>query len=104
MVRRLAFKIQHDAFQKKHPDIAQSQQERITKLIEQCEAVKKKEYATITEKILTRTFKGTEYQVVQRLDGKFEFKGQLYDSLSPIAREITGTNWSGPAFFGLKKK
>ena len=29
-------------------------------------------------------------------------RGRLYPSLSMIAREITGTRWSGPLFFGLK--
>jgi hypothetical protein len=27
-----------------------------------------------------------------------------WNSLSEVARAITGTRWSGPAFFGLKKK
>ena len=27
-----------------------------------------------------------------------------YGSLSEVARAITGTRWSGPAFFGLKRK
>jgi hypothetical protein len=27
-----------------------------------------------------------------------------YGSLSEVARAITGTRWSGPAFFGLKKR
>ena len=30
------------------------------------------------------------------------FEGRLYDSLSKIAREITGAHWSGPRFFGLR--
>ena len=30
------------------------------------------------------------------------FEGRHYDSLSKIAREITGAHWSGPRFFGLK--
>jgi hypothetical protein len=30
------------------------------------------------------------------------FEGRRYDSLSKIAREITGAHWSGPRFFGLK--
>ncbi len=33
----------------------------------------------------------------------YEYRGVNYKSLSGIAREITGTRWSGPAFFGLKK-
>lgn len=30
------------------------------------------------------------------------FEGRHYDSLSKIAREITGAHWSGPRFFGLR--
>lgn len=33
----------------------------------------------------------------------YEYKGSRYDSLSEIARQITGTRWSGPLFFGLKQ-
>lgn len=36
------------------------------------------------------------------LDQGFEFEGQLYSSLTPIARQITGAAWSGPRFFGFK--
>ena len=32
----------------------------------------------------------------------YEYRGTRYDSLSEIARLITGTRWSGPLFFGLK--
>ena len=35
-------------------------------------------------------------------DGQYDFQGRMYPSLSMIAREITGTRWSGPLFFGLK--
>ena len=31
----------------------------------------------------------------------FRFDGKDYRSLSSIAKRITGTNWSGPRFFGL---
>jgi Protein of unknown function (DUF2924) len=34
----------------------------------------------------------------------YEYKGARYESLSEIARLITGTRWSGPLFFGLKSK
>ncbi len=33
----------------------------------------------------------------------FDYRGARYASLSRIAREITGTRWSGPLFFGLRK-
>jgi hypothetical protein len=38
------------------------------------------------------------------LDAGYEYEGQTYRSLSEIARTITGTKWSGPAFFGLKRR
>ena len=34
----------------------------------------------------------------------FLFEDHHFGSLSHVAREITGTNWSGPRFFGLKKR
>jgi hypothetical protein len=38
------------------------------------------------------------------LDESFEYAGENYRSLTEIAKAITGTKWSGPAFFGLKKR
>ena len=38
------------------------------------------------------------------LDTGYEYDGTIYRSLSEIARAITGTQWSGPAFFGLKRR
>jgi hypothetical protein len=35
-------------------------------------------------------------------DGLCEHDGKRYKSLSVAAKAITGTHWSGPAFFGLK--
>jgi hypothetical protein len=41
---------------------------------------------------------------VEVLDQGFEFDGERYASLSQIARTITGTQWSGPRFFGLTQR
>jgi len=38
------------------------------------------------------------------LDDGFSWQGTHYRSLSAIARQITGTAWSGPLFFGLRSK
>ena len=35
-------------------------------------------------------------------DDDFEYQGRPYKSLSAIARAITGTQWNGVVFFGLK--
>jgi len=48
-----------------------------------------------------REWHGTRHQVTVLKDG-FMFGGKHFRSLSRIAREITGTRWSGPLFFGLK--
>ncbi|MEM8724033.1 MAG: DUF2924 domain-containing protein [Pseudomonadota bacterium] len=37
-------------------------------------------------------------------DGEIIWNDKEWRSLSEVARAITGTRWSGPAFFGLKKK
>jgi len=34
----------------------------------------------------------------------YEYQGARYQSLSEIARLITGTRWSGPLFFGIKNE
>ena len=52
---------------------------------------------------LVRSWNGKSYHVLVCDDG-FEFEGRHYDSLSHIAREITGAHWSGTRFFGLKKR
>jgi Protein of unknown function (DUF2924) len=52
--------------------------------------------------VITRQYKDHEIAVTV-LDGGFEFEGQVFRSLSAIAKVITGTTWSGPAFFGLRK-
>ncbi len=51
---------------------------------------------------LIREWKGVDHCVTVLADG-FEYMGQPYKSLSAVAKKITGTHWSGPAFFGLKK-
>lgn len=33
----------------------------------------------------------------------YEYQGARYKSLSEIARLITGTRWSGPLFFGIRR-
>jgi hypothetical protein len=52
--------------------------------------------------VLTREYHGSLHRVIVTQDDQYEFQGRLYPSLSVIAREITGTRWSGPLFFGLK--
>jgi hypothetical protein len=52
---------------------------------------------------LMREWRGKTHDVLVLEDG-FEWNGERRRSLSAIAREITGTQWSGPRFFGLQRK
>ena len=53
---------------------------------------------------LIRIYARIEHRVLVLSDGEFEYAAKRYPSLSMIARAITGTRWSGPAFFGLRKE
>jgi hypothetical protein len=50
---------------------------------------------------LIREWHGVEHVVTVVVDG-FEYEGRRYRSLSSVARAITGTQWNGPLFFGLR--
>ena len=51
--------------------------------------------------VLTKDWQGRRYLVMVQERG-FAYDGHTYQSLSEIARRITGTRWNGPAFFGLR--
>jgi hypothetical protein len=53
--------------------------------------------------VLTREWAGTIHKVVV-VDRSFSWNGRTWASLSEIATKITGTRWSGPRFFGLRRK
>ena len=55
----------------------------------------------ITGTRLLREWQGTEQIITVTANG-FEWQGRPYQSLSAIARAITGTRWNGWVFFGLK--
>ena len=52
---------------------------------------------------LVREYQGVDHSVTVLQDG-FEYQGRPYQSLSAIARAITGTRWNGCLFFGLKNR
>ncbi len=51
---------------------------------------------------LVREWNGRIYRVNICDDG-FEMDGRNFSSLSAVAKQITGAQWSGPRFFGLKE-
>jgi hypothetical protein len=50
---------------------------------------------------LVRQWRDQVHLVNVKTNG-YEYQGARYQSLSEIARLITGTRWSGPLFFGIK--
>lgn len=75
------------------------------------ERVPGRKHATASERVsakpslsvgarLVRDWHGQTH-TVDVTEGGFRYDGRDYNSLTQIAREITGTRWSGPRFFGL---
>jgi hypothetical protein len=52
--------------------------------------------------LLAREWKG-KLERVMILDEGFAWNGQTFGSLSQIAKAMTGTNWNGHRFFGLRQ-
>src|SRR4030088_2609997 len=51
---------------------------------------------------MIRLWQDTTHTVTALAEG-FEWNGRTYKSLSAVANAITGTNWNGFAFFGIKR-
>ena len=103
MIRAIAYRLQEIA----HGGASKATQRRLTTLAAEFEAG-----GTIAPqpgpKIkpgsrLVREWHGRTHTVCVTDDG-FEFQGKSYRSLTKIARDITGAQWSGPRFFGLTKR
>jgi hypothetical protein len=101
MVRILAYRIQEQASRGLSPGARQ-------RLRQMARALEKDPGAEISAapafKPGTRLIRQWQDQthVVTVKDKGYEYRGSQYQSLSEIARLITGTRWSGPLFFGLK--
>ena len=53
--------------------------------------------------VIVREHEGVLYEVMVVPRG-FLWQGQTFDSLSTIAKKITGVSWNGPRFFGLRSR
>jgi Protein of unknown function (DUF2924) len=52
---------------------------------------------------LARDYAGRRHEVVVADDGVI-YDGARFNSLSEVARKITGQRWNGPRFFGLRRE
>jgi hypothetical protein len=99
--RSLAYKLQENAYGK----LAAGTQRELDRMVAQLEKTPSAR-PTLPRRIkpgsvLVRDWKGKSYRVSVLARG-FEHDGRTYESLSEIARLITGTRWNGPRFFGLR--
>jgi hypothetical protein len=101
MVPILAFRIQEKAY----GGLSYKTRRRLREIAQSLDTIPRKRKSTRTQPgtRLVRSWKGVLHQVTVLSSG-YEYNGRSYDSLSVIARVITGTRWSGPLFFGTKRK
>ncbi|UVI39196.1 DUF2924 domain-containing protein [Qipengyuania spongiae] len=52
--------------------------------------------------VITREWKGERHDV-EVAEGGFLYRDERWNSLSEVARAITGTRWNGPRFFGMRE-
>lgn len=53
--------------------------------------------------VLTKEHGGEIHAITVLADG-FEYRGEVYPSLSRIAKKVTGTSWNGFLWLGLQKR
>jgi hypothetical protein len=103
MVPILAYRMQ----EKEYGGLSHSAQKRLREIAKSISSEKRpqKEISVGSEKgtRLLRSWHGEVHEVIVT-DTGYVYRGNTFSSLSKIAREITGTPWSGPAFFGTRKK
>ena len=87
-------------FQKLAMNLAKNNKITEKELKETCKRTSSIEIKSGTK--LIREYKSEKHEVTA-LEKGFEYKGKQYRSLSAIANEITGTQWNGKVFFGVKK-
>jgi Protein of unknown function (DUF2924) len=99
--RSIAQKLQEDAYGKL-PSSAQRDLNRMVASLEKNPANRiDLPRRIMAGAVLVRDWKGTAHRVTVAENG-FSYQQRSYASLSEIAREITGTRWNGPRFFGLR--
>jgi hypothetical protein len=77
----------------------------LKRLLEESGATRHKPHSRSTRvsdgTVLVREWHGATHHVTATEKGVL-YREKLFRSLSEVAREITGTRWSGPLFFGLR--
>ena len=102
MVALLAYRIQEKEFGGLSQEARRRLREVAVSLRTDKPSQERSDSAPQTGTRLLRVWRGETHEVIATGNG-YLYRGQPYSSLSKIAREITGTRWSGPLFFGVRK-
>jgi hypothetical protein len=99
LTRAIAYRLQERAYGELKPPTCKL----LARAVEQTPPGSSKPQSRMAQSgtILIREWRGIAHRVTMLDDGVF-FNGKRYRSLSEVAREITGSRWSGPRFFGLR--
>jgi len=111
LVRRIAYKLQ----ELEYSGLSKKAQNRLKEFIElydpvnnrtlRSKSIKKRsdfrdERLPIPGAIILKNYKGQKLEV-KVLEKGFEYNNKIYKTLTTLAREITGSHWSGYEFFNL---
>jgi len=98
----LAYRIQEKAFGR----LRESTARKLRRIAEEPAGCPRPSPDAMRPKTGTRYLREYDGQLheVTVLDSAYEYQGNSYRSLTEITKVITGAKWSGPAFFGLKRK
>jgi Protein of unknown function (DUF2924) len=101
LTRAIAYRLQERVYGELKPStrrlLIQFAQETATRSSPKKPPIRKAQSGTV----LIREWQGNAHRVTM-LDDGVSFNGKHYRSLSEVAREITGSRWSGSRFFGLR--
>ena len=103
LIRVLEFKIREQAYGGLRPHLRAKLREIAQSLEKKPPAIRSDKDGLASGTRILREWGGKTHQVTL-VEGGYEYRGHIYGSLSAIARKITGTQWSGPLFFGTKAK
>ncbi len=104
LLRAIAHRLQCDA----HAGLSKTLRRALLKIAEHSRSQSDKPTAQPTRSLkagarIFREWKGAVHEI-EVVENGYRYRDKTYKSLSKIARQITGTRWSGPAFFGLKPR
>lgn len=103
LIRGIAYRLQEQAYGRL-PAATRGKLEGMASAPETSEPAQRKSSVALKSGTrLVREWNGETY-TVEVLDKGYRWRGAVFASLSPIAREITGAHWSGPRFFGLTSR